>query len=271
MPAPYYGLTEVFGVRRNWLSKDAKYIDSKETVIWNWKAPAIVKADRVSSGYMQPYERCAAYVTYPKLRDNRNPLVFFFDAETGMKWQQEIPMLAATAEIRSSANISIKDVKSNSDFCNTGVCVTPDGSRVLVMVNRPDLYVSALFVYDKQGVLLKTVGFPMHVSLSCGNHFSNRSKSGYRFFHQFAGSQKEDKNAVSATARRADTILFDADGNMLGRFADEDGTSFKLITDISEDNTYALGAKEETNGYVDCLFKLPKSAKEAYKNQADNK
>jgi hypothetical protein len=254
--SPLGGSTTLFGMqgiagtrlRWPWPPPNPGYVPASERVtLWHWDVPKPLQTrwwSQTPQFGTDPY--CALclytgiYLTQPP-SDKVDPQLFYFDTQTGLRWQATIPVHQAVASLPSEAVITGHDT-------DVKLGITASGSRVLALVSRPDKEVSLLYVFDGSGKLLRSYLFHGYVAQQSGNTFWQLLRSPSGQTHILA---LRDKSSGTGDV----SVLIDSEGNGLARFISDEGKPVQ-ITVLTD--KYAVGQQQRADGsFSQYIFQLP--------------
>lgn len=248
------GLTLVESTRLHWPwpSPVPGLPESKRQKLWRWEVPKPLQRHWWSEARGHGADRHWALCLYDnhvsrKSPETADPQLFYFDTLTGLRWQTTIPVRAALMDIAALSNIYGGDAGN----AKVQLGITPDGSRVLAFVSRPDKKTSLLCVFDGSGRLLRTLRFPGYTAVGGMMYLANpdqleRSPSGRTFLL----SLEAGGGNVSDVA-----CLLDAEGTLITRFASEEGKAIQ-VTVLSD--KYALARSDRPKGKSwEYVYQLP--------------
>lgn len=235
------GLVAVQASRRVY-SQD---LETQRTIkTWRWRVPEALQNHAAEMGSVVYGDRYAALCLLPPVWQDE-PTLMQFDTASGLKWQAGVPLRDALREyaLRTYRTRTKPVNLSRGGAATSGAATglisvhnTQDGSRTLLTIGWSEPYLTLLFVFDKQGKLLRTTIFPERIVLNI-----DRAPSANLFV------------VLAADDRAKNTsFLIDGDGNALGRFVGPSGTPLGdgslLLSDthalVNIDNKHPDGSRE---------------------------
>lgn len=237
----------------------------EKQVLWRWEPPEALQRHWWSEAGGNGSDRYWSVCLYThKEAAAPDPQLFYFDTLSGLKWKASIPVKQT---LQSLAAAPDKAVMYDQHRANVFTAMSADGSRIFVLVSRPDKQMSLLFLYNQKGTLLKTLNFPNCEALPSGIHPNwqlPRRPPGQMFvltFRQTLPSSQDERAAQRGGISQPtppptdEAFLADMEGNVIARFVNEAGKPVKLWQ-ISE--THGLAYEQQPDGtYRQLLYTLP--------------
>ena len=243
------GVHRVMATVRYWIwpPRDQKTaLDPVWQTVWQWDVPKSLQTQWFSEAHGSGADRYWALCLYPP-QDAKipstpvEPQLFYFDTQNGLKWHAAIPAstILSTAPVVPVSSVRLRSVKLG---------ITADGSRVLALLSYPEKDISLLYVFDGNGKLLKTSQFVGYTAQESGS-------PSWQFLRSSNG-----KSHVLVLQHHFDTstdtpFLVDADGNIVTRFANDEG---KPVQIIQVTDKYAVAQRLRSDGsFLHCIYQLP--------------
>jgi len=228
----------------------------EKVVVWRWNVPGPLVDSYRAWAHRPGKERHAALCLYPPARPvwDRDPIVFLFDALSGLLWQRELPARSTPLPPCTGRIAGISD-----KLC-VFLAMTSDGARILALVNpKPSRNACVLFVLNGRGEITRTLVFPDRLGRgqpTSSGGYMRRSPSGTRFLlHVDHIAQIEAEDGTGPRWYESETYLIDGDGNLLCRFVDERGRP-ALVTRLGD--AYAAGVRHAGGEHHHLIYRLPK-------------
>jgi len=107
---------EAYRWRWPWPPPDPNSIPQEERVVsWRWKVPESLQESYPAWANRLGKERYAVLCLYPANRPawEHDPMLFYFDALSGLRWQATVPVIAALQEY--GTNLSLQVLSAHDD------------------------------------------------------------------------------------------------------------------------------------------------------------
>jgi hypothetical protein len=239
------GLKRVRAITRSWVLAPNTNPREVEHVVWAWDVPEPLRklcySEANSDAKNRDWVLCLYSPTETKVPAIPvEPQLFYFDAQSGLKWQTTLPLsqIVASIPLARDGYFASRDIQLG---------ITSDGSRILALITCPERHMTLLCVFDGKGTLLKTSQFEGCSALATSTlpWQLMRSTSGQTHViglrHQF-----DNRGDVS--------LLVNRDGDVITRFENEEG---KTVQILAVNDKFAFVQNVEAGHVKNYIIPLP--------------